>query len=212
MSWAGLDAETVRARNPESTLKRPTLWVSVMGGIAGFGGAALVVFGSVALAEGPLHRALGTAGSYVLWTILFMVLGGGLLGRLVAGRGSLWRFTGVFSAGFALYGAGWCTGWFVWKWGWGEILGTLLGATLLHVVLVSAFGRRRLFLPTLPGWWTANLAGYFLGEAAWFALNRSPVGMTLWGLIYGLCLGAGLGWLLHRLQRPAAGDGGPSPD
>jgi hypothetical protein len=212
MSWAGLDAEAVRARNLEATLKRPTLGASMVGGIVGFGGAALVVFGSVALAEGALHQALGTAGSYVLWTILFMVLGGGFLGRLVAGRGSLWRFVGVFSVGFALYGAGWCTGWFVWKWGWGEILGTVLGAALLHGVLVSAFGQGRLFFSLLPVWLVANLAGYFLGEAAWFALKRSPVGMSVWGLIYGVCLGAGLGWLLHRLQRPVAGDGAPSPD
>jgi hypothetical protein len=200
MSWAGLDAESVRMRNEGSPAKPMELGVSVLGGAIGFGFASLAVFGSVALAERELYRALGLAGAYLVWTGLFMGLGGVLLGRLVTGRGNLWRFTGVFSLGFALYGAGWCLGWFGVRGFPGEVLGTLLGAALLHGVLVSAFARIGLFFRTLLPVLGANLAGYFIGEGVWRALEHSRTGMTLWGVVYGLWVGAGIGWLLHRLQ------------
>jgi hypothetical protein len=183
-----------------------------MGGAIGFGIASLVVFGSVALAERSLYRSVGLAGAYVIWTGLFMGLGGVLLGRLVAGKGSLWRFTGVFALAFALYGAGWCLGWFGVQGFWGEVLGTVLGAGLLHVVLVSAFGQSGLFLRTLAPTLVANFAGYFVGEWVWRSLEHSPLGMTLWGVVYGLCVGAGIGWLLYRLQRSGIGQNGLRPD
>ena len=45
----------------------------------------------------------------------------------------------------------------------------------------------------------ANSAGYFLGSAINDYLGGRP-GMLLWGIIYGLFLGAGIGALLHLLQ------------
>jgi hypothetical protein len=45
----------------------------------------------------------------------------------------------------------------------------------------------------------ANSAGYFLGSA----INEyvgGPSGMLLWGVVYGLFLGAGIGALLSLLQ------------
>lgn len=202
MSWAGLDAESMRARNGGALPPSPSLWTATAWGAVGFVIASLAVFGSVAVAERAIYRTLGVAGAYVLWTGMFMGLGGVLLGRLVPGPGNLRRFAGVFALGFALYGIGWCLGWFGVRRFWGEFLGTLLGAVLLHLVLVSAFGRMNLFLRTLLATVAANLEGYFLGEWIWRTLDRSPLGMTLWGVVYGLFVGGGIGWLLYRLQRP----------
>jgi hypothetical protein len=49
----------------------------------------------------------------------------------------------------------------------------------------------------------ANSLGYFLGSA----LNNSiggRAGMLLWGTVYGLCLGAGLGAVLYFAQARRA--------
>jgi hypothetical protein len=204
MSWAGLDSTARHARDPQAAARRPTGRAAWLGGIVAFGGASVVVFGSAALAEPRLYGALGVGGAYALWTLLYVVVAGTLLARLVPGRGNLPRFVGVFALGFALYSVGWCAGWFTLKWGWGELLGTLAGAALLHAVLVTAFGRGALFLKTFPVIAAAHLAGYFLGEGVWLLLKHSPLGMTLWGLIYGVLVGASLGWTLDRLQRPVA--------
>ena len=45
----------------------------------------------------------------------------------------------------------------------------------------------------------ANSLGYFLGSALNDAFVR-PTGMLLWGGVYGLCLGAGLGTVLFLAQ------------
>jgi hypothetical protein len=47
----------------------------------------------------------------------------------------------------------------------------------------------------------ANSAGYFLGELFYNSI-RGKIGMLLWGVIYGLCLGAGLGLSLFLAQAP----------
>jgi hypothetical protein len=41
-----------------------------------------------------------------------------------------------------------------------------------------------------------NSSGYFLGSAVNNHVQGRP-GMLFWGIIYGLCLGAGLGAVLH---------------
>jgi len=51
----------------------------------------------------------------------------------------------------------------------------------------------------------ANSAGYFIGSAL-YNLVGGPSGMLLWGLVYGLCLGAGIGALLHMAQGESATD------
>lgn len=206
MSWAGLDSTARNSRDPLAAPRRPRGRDALWGGILAFGGASLVVFGSVALAERPLYRLLTVGGAYALWTLLYVGVAGVLLARLVPGRGNLARFIGVFALGFTLYAMGWCVGWFTLKWGWGELLGTLAGAALLHGVLVTAFGRGGLFLRTFPMIAAAHLAGYFLGEGVWLMLDHSPVGMTLWGVIYGVLIGASLGWTLDRVQREDGAD------
>ena len=46
------------------------------------------MFATVAFAESWMYSRLGVFGSYLAWTALFILLGGGVLGSLVIGR---WR-------------------------------------------------------------------------------------------------------------------------
>jgi positive regulator of sigma E activity len=46
----------------------------------------------------------------------------------------------------------------------------------------------------------ANSIGYFIG-AMLNARVGGSTGMLLWGVVYGLCLGAGIGAVLHFAQR-----------
>jgi len=64
-------------------------------------------------------------------------------------------------------------------------------------------------LPLVGVLFIANSAGYFLGAALNEAI-RGKTGMLLWGAVYGLCLGAGLGAVLHFAQsfRAAAASKG----
>jgi hypothetical protein len=51
----------------------------------------------------------------------------------------------------------------------------------------------------------ANSVGYFAGSALNNSIGGRP-GMLLWGAAYGLCLGAGLGAVLHLAQSRGAGE------
>ena len=71
-------------------------------------------------------------------------------------------------------------------------------------VLAVALGAARSALNLSGALFVANSLGYFLGSA----LNNSlggRAGMLLWGTAYGLCLGAGLGAVLHFAQARRGG-------
>jgi hypothetical protein len=53
----------------------------------------------------------------------------------------------------------------------------------------------------------ANSAGYFLGSALNERLGGAA-GMLLWGGVYGVCLGAGLGAVMHLAQARRAAAAG----
>ena len=66
-------------------------------------------------------------------------------------------------------------------------------------VLASGFGALRSVVKLSAILFVANSIGYFLGSA----LNNyidGRTGMLLWGTVYGLCLGCGLGAVLHYGQ------------
>lgn len=177
---------------------------SVLTGGAGFCLVSLCVFATVAFAERWMYARLGLAGAYVVWTALFILLGGGALGSLVKGRWRLPRFYLLFGLAFFAYAAGWVGAYFALRGAVGEWVGSLAGSVLMGVVLAVGFGAARSALNLSAVLFVANSAGYFLGSA----LNDSVggrAGMLLWGAVYGLCLGAGLGAALHLAQARRAG-------
>jgi hypothetical protein len=180
----------------------PSLGRSLLVGGFGFGLVSLCVFATVAFGERWMYRNLGMVGAYLTWTMLFILLGGGVLGSLVVGRWRLPKFYVLFGLAFFAYAAGWVGAYFTVRGTMGEWIGSLVGSLLMGLVLSFSLGAVRSALPLSLALFVANSAGYFVGSAVNDALGGST-GMLLWGTIYGLCLGVGLGMLLHFAQKRA---------
>lgn len=183
----------------------PSLRRSVLTGGLGFCIASMCVFATVAFAERWMYTRLGLFGAYLAWTTLFILLGGGVLGSLVVvGNWRLPKFYLLFGSAFVAYATGWVAAYFVLRGVTGEWVGSLAGSLLMGLVLAAGFGVMRSALYLSCVLFVSNSVGYFLGSA----LNetvRGRTGMLLWGVVYGLCLGAGLGAVLHFTQVRRAG-------
>jgi hypothetical protein len=181
----------------------PSLGRSLLTGGLGFCLVSLCVFATVAFAERWMYARLGLFGAYLAWTALFILLGGGVMGTLVVGRWRLPRFYLLFGSAFLAYAAGWVGAYFVLRGAAGEWVGSLVGSLLMGLMIATGFGVARSALNLSAVLFVANSVGYFLGSA----LNNTVggrTGMLLWGGVYGLCLGAGLGAVLHSAQARLA--------
>lgn len=160
----------------------------------------MAVFATVAFGERWMYQNLGLFGAYLAWTALFILLGGAVLGSLVVGRWRLPKFYLLYGAAFFAYAVGWVSAYFTLRGSTGEWIGSLAGSILMAVVFALGFGFSfRSILKSSTILFLANSVGYFLGSA----LNTSvtgQVGMLLWGLAYGVCLGAGIAAVLHSSQ------------
>jgi hypothetical protein len=185
-------------------LNRPSFKQSLIIGGLGFCLASLCVFATVAFAERWMYERLGLLGAYVAWTVLFILLAGGLLSPLVVGPRRLLRSYLIFSTAFFLYAVGWVSAYFVLRGAAGEWVGSLAGSVLMGLVIAVWFKALGLALKLSALLFVSNSAGYFLGSA----LNDSVggrAGMLLWGVAYGLGLGAGIGASLFLAQSQRAG-------
>lgn len=168
-------------------------------GALGFGLASLLVFVTVAYGERWMFVSLGAAGAYLTWTILFIVLGGLSL-RPVAGWTRAPRFLGVFAAAFLAYAAGWIGSYTLLHGATGEWVGAVVGPLLMAMVLCAAQRAWPLFAKLALTLLVAHVVGYFGGAALTGSIGGST-GMLLWGVPYGLGMGAGLGIALAALDR-----------
>jgi len=194
----------VKAGRPGDFDAVPSLGRSLLIGGLGFGLVSLCVFATVAFAERWMYTQLGLFGAYLAWTALFILLGGGVLGSLVVGPWRLPKFYLLFGLAFFAYAAGWVGSYFTFRGTAGEWVGSLAGSLLMGSVLAIGFGAARSALNLSAALFVANSVGYFLGST----LNNSvggSAGMLLWGTVYGLCLGAGLGAVLHLAQARRTG-------
>ena len=177
----------------------PTLSRSVAVGALGFGLTSLCVFATVAFGERWMYEQLGLSGAYLVWTALFILLGGAALGSLVMGRWRLPKFYLLYGFAFFAYAVGWIGAYFTLRGSAGEWVGSVAGSVLMALVFALGFGAMRL-IPTLSViLFVANSLGYFAGSA----LNDyfgGKVGMLLWGIAYGVLLGAGIGAVLYLSQ------------
>jgi hypothetical protein len=167
----------------------------------------LVVFSTVAFGERWMYQTLGLYGAYAAWTLLFILPSGVALRSLIVDPVRRRSFPLLFAVAFFLYAVGWMAGYFLLRKSWGEqpaeLIASLLGSALLALMLAAGLGMARRFGLLLRILFTANTVGYFLGGALLFALGR-PVGMLLWGTVYGVLLGAGLGAAIYLAQETAA--------
>jgi hypothetical protein len=185
--------------NELSSTRPPSLQRSLVIGGFGFCVASLCVFATVAFAERWMYRNLGLLGAYVAWTVLFILLGGAVLGSLVVGRWRLPKFYLLYGLAFFVYAVGWVAAYFVLRDGAGEWVGSLAGSILMALIFAAGFGVIRSTLKFAVVLFVANSVGYFLGLALNASLGGST-GMLLWGAAYGLFLGAGIGAVLHYAQ------------
>ena len=146
-----------------------------------------------------MYTHLTVLGAYLAWTILFVVLGGAVLGSLVEGRWRLPKFYLLFGLAFLVYAAGWVFAYFTLRGLAGEWAGSLSGSILMALVFAAGFSTIRSTLKFSALIFVANSIGYFLGSALNDYLG-GQVGMLLWGAAYGFFLGAGLGAVLHFAQ------------
>jgi hypothetical protein len=177
----------------------PPLGRSLLTGGLGFALVSLCVFATVAFAERWMYTHLGVTGAYLVWTALFILLGGAVFGSLVVERWQLPKFYLLYGGAFFLYAAGWTGAYFGLRGALGEWGGSLAGSLLLALVFATGFRVLRLTLKFSALLFVANSAGYFPGSVLDDAVGGKG-GMLLWGVLYGLCLGAGIGAVLHMSQ------------
>jgi hypothetical protein len=172
---------------------------SILRGAIGFGLTSLCVFATVAFAESWMYKNLTVMGAYLAWTILFIVLGAFLLGRLVVHQEHRRRFYLLFVLAFFAYSAGWICAYFILRGSAGEWVGSIAGSILMALILAIGFSITQSTIVFAVILFAANSIGYFAGSTVNNAVQGMP-GMLFWGVIYGLCLGAGLGAVLHLAQ------------
>lgn len=221
MGWFQLDPENIanRARSTGSSADVPSLPASLWRGTIGFTIVSVAGFAPWALFGRWFYRNVGEAGLYAVCAIVFIVLSGLLLHKLIIGPGSLPRFYKLFGVSFAAYSVAWILGWMLLGGHMGSIVGLLAGTSLMGWMLVRAFEAREALLPVIAALFLLNTLGYYVGgwvEAPLMRMeNFSLLGWTpaksvqirsamlLWGVFYGAGFGAGLGLAFFLCQRRA---------
>ena len=177
----------------------PTLRRAILTASIGFSGVSLCVFATVTFAERWMFQHLGVLGAYLAWTILFIVLGGAVLGSLVPAPLRFSKFFMLYGLAFLLYAVGWVGSYLALHGAAGEWAGSLAGSILMSLVFAMGFKRTHSTLTFSLLLFVANSLGYFLGSGLYGSIGGKS-GMLLFGVVYGLFLGAGIGAVLHLVQ------------
>lgn len=200
MNLFGLAPEHI-APSDAGAVKTPSLNQSLLFGGVGFCAASLLVFATVAFAERWMYQHMGFSGAYATWTLMFIFLGGAVFIPLLVIRNHWWRFYILFTVAFLFYAIGWIAPYFTLRNKAGEWLGAIAASILMGLVLSLGFNVLRSSAKLIAILFVFNSIGYFVGDALNNAIGGKP-GMLLWGVVYGLFLGAGLGAVLYYAQAP----------
>ncbi len=218
MSWFQLDPQSLATRAQATSV--PTLRASLWRGMIGFTLVSIAGFLPWGMFGKWFRGHGGALGMYVACAVVFLVLSGLLLHRLIIGSGSLARFYKLFTPAFAAYSVAWIVGWMKFGGHLGSIVGLLAGTAAMGWMLATAFDARKQAWKVVAALFVLNSLGYFLGgwiEGALIQLwersggiaQASPTQIILakmqWGVCYGLGLGAGLGAAFHLCQSQARG-------
>jgi len=178
----------------------PSLARSIVTGAIGFCLVSLCVFATVAFAERWMYQNLGVFGSYITWTVLFILLSGAVFGSLVVDRWRLPKFYFLWAVAFFVYAGAWMVAYFTLGRIAGELVGALAGSIFMALVIATGFRTLRSAVKLSAVLFVSNSLGYFLGAALFDRLSE-PTGMLLFGVVYGLFFGAGIGAALQLAQR-----------
>ena len=178
----------------------PSLAQSIATGAVGFAVISLCVFATVAFGERWMYRTFTELGAYLVWTVLFILLGGAVFGSIVVVRWRLPKFYLLFALAFFAYAVGWIISYFVLRGTAGEVVGSLAGSILMALVFAAGFGSLSSTVKLSAVLFVSNFLGYFSGAAILNSL-MSAKGMLLFGVVYGLFFGAGIGAALQMVQQ-----------
>ncbi len=184
---------------PDGTAARaaPSLPFALIYGALSFG-----IVSTLAYTIWAFRLVPGTAGLYTTTALVYVGLGGLALSRLVVAPHAWRRFPPCFAAVFLAYAVVWCLCWFGLRGKYqADLWGAIAGLAAVTWLLQRAFGARGGFLGAFLVLLALHSAGYYLGEYL-YATVRGPNGRLLWGAAHGLGFGAGLGYVLWRLQSP----------
>ena len=183
---------------------------AVQAGIRPVGLAYSVVYGALSFALVSVlaysiwafRLVPGEAAMYTAIAVVYLLLSGLALSRLVLVPGAWMRFTALFALGFALYAVIWCAFWFGLRGKhYADLWGAAVGLAGLAWLLRRAFGLEGGFLKLFLVLFALHSAGYYAGGEL-YAHFRGSTGRLLWGAAHGLGFGAGLGWVLYQCQAP----------
>ena len=181
----------------------PSLKRSVITGAIGFCLVSLCIFATVAFAQMWMYKHLSVYGAYMVWIVLFILLGGKALSPLVIGPLRSWRFYALFGVAFFVYGISWMEAYFTFPNAAGEWIGSLAGSVSMALVFAAGFKSLRYTLILSAVLFVTNSIGYFGGLLFYSPLGEIK-GLLVWGAFYGLCLGAGLGAVIYIAQSQRA--------
>lgn len=205
MSWFQLDPQSIADRARAAGSQAPSLWASLARGMAGFTLVSVAGFVPWAVFGGWFHQRGGEAVMYAACAAVFILLTGPLLHKLIIGPGSMARFYKVFGPSFILYSAAWIVGWMALRGHPGSVAGLLAGTIIMGVMMAAAFDARGAVAKVIAALFLLNSAGYFVGGIVEGALIRQHAlaAKLMWGVLYGIGLGAGLGLAFHLCQERA---------
>lgn len=199
MRGFGLHPDAVLARHPAAELaqRRPaSLAFSLV-----FGAVSMALVSTLAYSVWAFRLIRGEPLMYAAVALVYIILSGLALHRLVLAPRSRGRFALVFGLAFLAYAVIWSAFWFGLR---GRHLADLWGAAVglgaLTLILGNAFGGAHLWRAWLAAF-ALHSAGYYLGGVL-YASVAGPAGRLLWGTAHGLGFGAGLGAVLFLVQIP----------
>lgn len=178
----------------------PSLARSIATGAIGFGVVSFCVFATAGFGEHWMYQTFGKLGAYLVWTVMFILLGGAVFGSIVVVRWRPPRFYLLFALAFFAYAAAWIVAYFMVPGTVGEVVGALAGSVLMALVFAAAFGAVRSTVKLAALIFILNALGYFLGAALLYSLQNA-YGFLLFGIVYGVFFGAAIGASLHLVQR-----------
>jgi hypothetical protein len=205
-----LPSQTTSAASNEGNRCGSVLHAMLRGSL-GFGAVSVLAFAVWAFVGKWFHTHMGEGGLCVGCVVVFLVFTGLLLHPLVHDGNRWFRFYKIFVPAFCVYAVAWCAAWFLWQFGLGEWLGSLAGSVALAVMIGFGFRNFHPILKVSAIMFVLHSAGYFLGEMAWrwvagansesFGGHGSLISKLAFGLIYGLVVGAGLGYAFFTFQN-----------
>jgi hypothetical protein len=204
MKFLGFYPETVAAR-VRATAAPPrllTLGQSLGFGAGGLCLSMLIVLAIAAVSGNVLKKYLGDKSVEVLSALLFILLSGGLIRRLVIPPAPALRVHILFAGAYLLYVVAWAAAYRPFRNLLGEWLGSVAGGMGLGLMFATVFDAPKQAVRVILVLCVTSTAGYFGGK---FLQPHIPglAGALVWGAVYGLGLGTGVGYALYTCQEPA---------